>query len=119
MSATLSSGTAIVAPELILEYRADQLSGNVFHRIIGKASPDVSLADDGPREGVLRCFFPTAAEADAARAALATAAVWTLSDPDVPLVNMTFARRERMTIQLEEETREHWLLDIGYQEVAG
>jgi hypothetical protein len=115
---TISNGSATITPTLILGYESDAESNNVVHKIIGRADPDVSLAPDSPRSGTLELFFESYADAWEARGLHAAPAVWTLTDPDVPAVNMSYVRDGSMTISLDPDSRELWTLSVGYQEVS-
>lgn len=114
---TLNNGTDTITPTLVTGFQATNSSRTIIHPII-LGGIDVSILDDDPRAGSLELFFDTEADAEAARVLLAVAAVWTLTDPDVAAVGMTFVREGSMRIQLNPETRTRWTLDVGFQEVS-
>jgi hypothetical protein len=115
---TISNGTDTITPTLITGYESDTESNNVVHRIIGRADPDVSLSADSLRSGTLELFFESYAEVWEAKALHAAPSVFTLTDADVPAINMTYVRDGSMTIRLDPESLELWTLSVGYQEVA-
>ena len=67
---TISDGSTVITPQLILGWEAAQDSRNVIHSIIGKAEPDVTLKPATLRTGTLQLLFLTAAEASTARVML-------------------------------------------------
>jgi len=115
---TISNGVDTITPDLVTEYSTSQDARNVYHDILGRADDDVSLSADSLRSGSLALLFEDRAAAWAARALLAAPDVWTLTDPDVPEVGMTFTRDGALQVELDPETRALWLLSVGYQEVA-
>lgn len=115
---SISNGTTTIVPDLILGYDVSTESNNILHRIIGRTSPDVSLRADSLRTGELRLFFQNRTSAFAARTLHTAASVFTLVDAGMPELNMTYVRRGAMTITLDPETRQRWILTIGFDEVA-
>lgn len=114
---TLSNGTVTITPTLVTGYEAPSESRNVAHVIIGRAGDDVSLQPDSLRNGSLELLFVSKADAWAAREMHAAAGVFTLADDDIPEIGMRYVRDGSMTLALESETRELWLLTVGYREV--
>lgn len=112
---TLSNGVDDFTPELRLGFESDNESQNIEHAHLD-GSLGSTLRPDEPRAGTLRLFFPTAAEADACRAALAEPAVWTWTDAGVDEVSMTFVRTKGMRA-VQQTARLRWVLEVGYREV--
>lgn len=117
MTTTLTRGDHVVTPDLVLNYESSAESSNKFHLIIG-GTLDVSLGNDLPRSGRLELFFLTFDDAEQARQLHSAPGVWTLADTDWPGLGMSYVRRGAMEHILEDETRNRWLLTIGYQEVV-
>jgi len=117
MSATITGSGETIRPDLVMEYRTERVSRNVYHQVIGKAEQDVSLEVDGKRYGNLRLFFSSKVEAFAAYAALALGLPYEFADSELPEVGMRFARDGRMTLELTENRR-HWIIEMEYREVT-
>lgn len=114
----ISDGTTTITPTLVLGYEASTESRNVFHQIIDRAAPDVSLSPDSLRNGRLQMFFDERTAAWEAHALHTQSAVFTLVDGDVPEANMSYVREGGMSITLDPQTRVRWLLNVGFQEVS-
>lgn len=114
---TLTKGATTITPTIVDGYSTTQSARTILHDIIGRSNPDVSFAADSLRSGSLRCMFVLEADADAARDALAQPGVWTLADAARSSIGMLFVRQGDMTVELDDETRELWVLTLGYQEV--
>lgn len=114
---TITDGTTTIAPALVLGYDTAQPTRNVFHDILGRPDPDVSLAPAALRSGTLSLLFLTAGEAQAARAVVTDAVVLTLTDVDVPETDMRFVVSGDIATTLDTETY-LWTIDVPYREVA-
>jgi len=117
MAATITGSGDTIRPDLIMEYRTDRDSRNVYHNIIGKGEQDVSLEVDGKRYGKLTLFFSAKADAFAAYSALALGLPYDLADTDTPEVGMRFARDGKMAASLTRDRR-HWILEMEYREIV-
>ncbi len=115
MTTTITSGSTSIFPSLVMNYKTERDSRNVFHHVIGKAEPDVSLEIDATSYGKLELFFEYKADAWDAYTDLATGVPMDLSDTDTPEVNMTFCRDGRMSLALSGD-RKHWILEMEYRE---
>jgi len=116
---TIARGLTTITPTLVNGYSASRSSRNIEHDIIGRPDPDVSLAADSTRAGSLELIFASELAASTAQTALGTPGVWTLSDTDRASIAMKFVRQGDMTIALDDETREVWVLTVGFREVLG
>ena len=114
ITATGSSATA--EPLLVLGYYSTRLSRNIVHDLISGGIA-VTLVEPRPRSGDLRLFFADEAEAFACLALHGQETTFTITDTDRPSVNMTYVVDNRLEIGLDEETRDHWVVTVGYQEV--
>lgn len=115
MTTTITGPGSSIFPTLVMNYKTDRDSRNVFHEIIGKSEPDVSLEIDGKRYGKLEMFFEYKADAWDAYTGLATGIPMELTDDDTPEVDMTFCRDGRMSMALTGD-RKHWVIEMEYRE---
>jgi len=112
-----SAGLPLIAPALVLGYDTSSESSNRSRNVIGSRSPAITLGSESLRSGDLSLYFTTAALAWTARNTLATAAVFTLTSPEEPNINMKFVRAGGMKTALDSETLSQWVVTVGYQEV--
>lgn len=118
MPTTITTTEHTITPVLVLGYESEREPGNIIHPILGRANPDVTLRPAGLRTGELQLFFPDETEAAAAEDALAAAGVCELTTSDRASVNMTFVVEGRLARALDPETRDHWTVTVGFQEVT-
>lgn len=118
MTTTITDGTSVITPDLVLGYETDNDATNIFHEILGRADYDVSVAPDRLRSGELLLFFEAEADAKSAREFHLAAVRFTLATDDLTLMDMTYVRRGGMRLALDSETRTRWTLTVGYQEVT-
>lgn len=116
--ATISDGTTSIHPALVLGYESTRTSRNRMHRILGGGIA-VSLGAADLRAGTLELFFPLEADAAAAEALHSAASSFTLTEPDRTTVEMAYVLAEdgELSRELDEDTRDHWVVSIEYQEV--
>lgn len=116
--ATISDGTTTITPQLVLGYEAQQAGRSVFHDVLGRSDPDVTLRTAGLRAGNLALFFLTAADADACRQLHARAAVFAYVDSDLPGTSMSYVVDEGgVTTTLDDEGRRRWVVTVAFREV--
>lgn len=118
MTVTITDGASTVAPITATGYQTAQQSQNVFHDIIGRGDPDVSLAPAKLRAGRMETLFATPEDAAAACVVLAQPSVFTYTDTDLPTADMRFAVDGEVALVLEEETRQLCLVTFGYRELS-
>lgn len=114
---TITKDATTITPQLVLGYRAESQARNVLHDILGRADADVSLREETLRAGTLSMLFLTKADAFAAYAFHTAGGTFSLADADVPEANMAFVRQGAMSIELDPQTRNRWVLEVGFQEV--
>jgi len=115
---TISDGATTITPELVLGYDTAQEGRNIFHDVLGRADPDVSLRVAGTRAGTLTLFFPTEAAANAARTLHAGAKVFTYTATDNATTSMRYVvDNAGIRVQLDPETRRRWTVAVAYREV--
>lgn len=118
MSATITHLAGTIVPELIDGYTASREARTIVHDIINRSNPDVTLRAPGLRRGSFRCLFPVQGDAIAAYGTLGTPQVFTITDPEVPAVGMSFVVAEGdLDIELDDETRAAWWVIVPFVEV--
>jgi hypothetical protein len=118
MTSIISDGVTTITPLVVDGYESGRESGNIVHRIIGVASPDVTFRPALLRAGTLRLVFPVEADADAAVAFHAAGTVFAFEDSDRPSLAMSYVTSGRISCALDDETRDVWVVSVDYQEVG-
>ena len=121
MTAQITGGASAITPDLVLGYDSVRKAGALAHPILGSSSPDVTLRPAQMRSGELAlAFLMETAEPDsrAAEVNLATAAVFTLIEPDRATVGMRFIVTGPIRRTLDPETRAAWMVSFDYTEIA-
>jgi len=104
-------------PDLALGYATTRYSENIIHKIVGRSNPDVTLRPAALRTGTLRLLFSSEYAANAAVNFHARAAVFTLTDTDLPLSGMRYVLSGKADRELDEETLLRWVVTVDYQEI--
>lgn len=119
MSATITHAGGTITPQLIDGYESTSEGRSVAHEILGTSRIDVTLRPATPRTGTLRLLILTEADAAAAEIALARAEVFTLTSIDRATVHMQFIipRGGKITRELDNDTRDHWIIAADFHEV--
>lgn len=120
MTTSVSDGDTTVIVTTLTGYSAEREGRNIVHTIIGTPDPSVTLREAGLRSGELEALVPTLAMATDLETLLAGALPMTLSDSEVTGVNMSFVVPDggRITVTLDDETRDRWLVRWDFQEVS-
>lgn len=119
MSSTFTNGVATITPELVNGYQAVSTVGTVAHEIIGRGDPDINFQPAQTRRGVLELLILTEEASEDAETAFKTPGVWNLDDPDRPSIAMPFVVHGGDVVrELEDATRELWLVRVPYREVS-
>ena len=103
-------------PTLVLGYDTEQESMNQVYDIIGGGIA-VALVRPRPRSGTLRLFYLTEADADAARELHTRETTFSLVSSERSSIAMTYVLDGRLRVELDEETRDRWVVEVGYQEI--
>jgi hypothetical protein len=107
----------LFSPMLVEGRDVGNPSRNVFHDILNREDPDLSLRPAGASTGTLVCVFPwDDPAAPAARATMRTASTFDYVDADHPSLNMRFGVDGPIRFALDS-TRAYWLLEIPFREV--
>jgi hypothetical protein len=118
MSTTISDGVTDVTPELVTGYEASAEVRHRVHQIIG-GGDSVSLVASSLRTGTLECLFPVKADAFALYALLIEPGTLSLADTDHPELDMPgFVVEGKVTIRLDDTTRDLWLVAFGFRAVS-
>jgi hypothetical protein len=91
-------------------------SRNIVHDLIGGGIA-VSLIAPRPRGGTLDLLYPDEETAYAAVTLHLEETAFTLSETDRPHVSMTYVLDGEVTIRLDEDTLEMFVVSVGFQEV--
>ena len=115
---TITHAAGVITPTIQDGYAAKIASRNRVHTILGRRDPDITFRPAGLRTGTLPLVFESRADAWAAAGTLVLPQQFTLTDPDVPEINMVFAVPEGdLEPTLDPDTRSVWLLNVPFQEV--
>lgn len=121
MATAIVSGSFVIEPQVVLNISTDQTSGVIVHPILGRANPDVTIRPAGLRTGTIEMGFAgpySEAESEATRAAHATGAVFALTSDDRETYEMFYVPSGRISRELEDASRDAWIVRVDYQEVA-
>lgn len=114
---TIAHATGVITPTIIDGYSAARSPRTIMHPILGRDADDVTLRPASLRRGTLSLVFALEEDARAAVTVLNTPQVLTLADPDVS-IGMTFVvAEEDVVLELDDETRDVWLVQTPFREV--
>jgi hypothetical protein len=114
---TITLGEVTLTPALVLGFNSSRTAGNVLHTIVGRAGVDVTTKPAGLRSGTLRLLAATLADALSLEWLHAQAGVFSLVDADLPELSMDYVPSGAIRLELDDETRVQWSVEIDYQEV--
>lgn len=115
---TITHAGGVIIPTIQDGYSASIPMRTLVHDILGRRDSDVTFRPAGMRAGTLPLVFADRSAAWAAAGILARGEVFTLTDPDVPEIGMAFVVADGdLQPQLDDETRDVWLLDVPFREV--
>lgn len=118
MSTTITHSGGSIVPAVVDGFEASRQMRTIVHTILGRPDPDITYRPAGLRKGTMTLVFATGAAAAAAEAALVVPQVFTLNDPDVPQVAMSFVVADgEVSRSLDSVTRVAWLVTVPFQEV--
>lgn len=120
MATLITVGDATIAPQQVMSISSEQASGTIIHPILGRSYPDVTIRPAAMRTGTIEMgFYGPNSEADSAtaRALIATGGVFTIASEERATLSMTCVASGRIALQLEDTTRDAWVLSVDYQEV--
>lgn len=116
MSVTITSGSTVIVPDLVLAHQDEIVGGSIIHEIIGRTDPDITLRPASAPSGTLRLFFLRWNDAQTARNAHLEAALFSVSSDSQPWLPARYVMRRLSRIQQESATK-RWVLEVEYTEV--
>ncbi len=122
MSIIITAGASTIAPTEVLGLQSQRTGRNIIHEIPGSESESVTLRPATPRTGTIVLGFsgPTA-EGDSfdAENLHATGGVFTVVAAERPSLEMSYVVQDggRISRDLEEVTRDAWIVTIDFREV--
>lgn len=119
MSTYITDGTSTVTPTVVDGYSSSRVSGIRVHPILGNASPDITYQAAQLRTGTLRLVFAEEGDATAAETLHTAGSILTIVSTDRAAVNFSYVATDAVLLDLDDETRDVWILEISYQEVTG
>lgn len=123
MATVFSRDSDTYTPTLVTGYRSSRDPGTLLHDIPGSMDRQFTERPATRRAGTMTVLFASAtAETDSAEfeAALSTGEAMDLESDDRETVQMTFyATRGTIDRELEDATRDAWLVTFGFVETAG
>lgn len=118
MASTISDGVTTLTAALIRTYQSTRRSGNIVRRVIGTDEPAVSFRPSARRSGTLHIVVGSdQADCAAFEALLASDAVLTFADTEVPGLGMSFVTTGTTESTLDPRTRKTWVIDTDFEEV--
>lgn len=108
-------GTTI--PTLVLGYETSMESRNIIHDLIDGGIA-ASLIAPRPRSGDLRLFYPAEADAWASFGLHSLKTTFTLTEASRPSIGMTYVVSGALRLELDDQTRDVWVVTVPYQEVV-
>lgn len=118
MASVIIHSTGTITPEAIDGFEASRRVRTIVHDILGRSDPDVTFRPAGLRAGKLTLVFADGAAAADAEATLRLTQVFTLTNPDVPQVGMSFVVADGEITMSINETRKSWTVEVPFQEVT-
>lgn len=120
MTITISNGATELNPALLLSWRSTRDGATIYHQAAAGIGHDVTLRPASPRTGTLHLLALTGNDAAALEQLHANASMFTYTDTDLPLTNMSYIVPDdgRIELELDEETRLRWIVRIDYRQVT-
>lgn len=116
----ITSGAGSTTPDLILgdSLTITQQARTIAHELMGGGTSYV-FRGNGPRGGALQLFYLDEADAEAARVLHLEPVVFTIDEPDRAMIDgLAYVRTGDMSITLDSQTRERFILTINISEVV-
>lgn len=116
---TITNGTDVISPDLVLGYKSSRTARTVIHDILDRSDPDVSLRAAASRSGTLELLFADETAATNAETLHTGISVWSILDPDRASVAMSYVVADGdIERELDDETRNAWVVRVPYREVT-
>lgn len=119
MSTEIVTTAGTITPVLVDGYQARRRATSRVHNILGSGDSDITLRPPLMRAGTLSLLFDSEAPALAALSALALPEIFSLNSDDLAGIGMSFCvpEGEDLVINLDDDTREVWIVGVPFQEV--
>lgn len=114
----ITHGATTIAPDIIDGFDSRRDSANIVHEILGRSNPDITFRPAGLRTGTLTLVFASETESAAAENVHVSGTVFTIVSTDRATIQMTYVVQGEISRKLDAETRDAWVVEIGYQEVT-
>ena len=112
-------GAATHTPKFITAYLASRESANVIHESPAGGAPlAVVLRAAHLRRGTLEALFLTEAAAKACADDVAGARTFTVNSTTRTTINATCVASGAIVVELDNDSRDLWLVRVDYQEIA-
>lgn len=121
MATIITHEADTITPTQVLGYSAEREAGNVVHPILGRSNPDVTLRPASLRTGTLSLGFQgDTSEEDSAECAEihAVGGVFSIFSTERATVEMSYVSNGRITRELDDESRDAWVVTVDFQEIA-
>lgn len=115
---TYPGATTPITPIHVNGYESSRESGVVIHPIVGRSSPDVTLAPAALRAGTLNLLFDDETESRAAEDAHALPLAFTLVSAARTTIDMYYVVTGATRRTLNSVDRRHWVVEVPFQEVS-
>lgn len=106
----------VTSPVLVLGWETKRQSQNIIHDLIG-GGIGVTLIRPRPRSGTLELLYTSEDDAAEALEFHGRETTFSLSDTDRSSVAMTYVVNGECGLALDRDTRDVWVVAVGYQEV--
>lgn len=116
MTTTVEYGAVTLTPQVVDGWQQSRPSRVREHELIGGGS-EFTRTRPGPRRGTLTLVFASEEDAAAADLLHTTAPYVDLASDDRDLVNMRYIVTGDINVDLDPETRDVWVVTVGYTEV--
>ena len=121
MADTITQGGTTITPTAVLGYSADRQSATLVKPIPGSSTPDVTLRPAMKRSGTMSVGFQGASSETNSNNLfnLLTngTASYTFASTDRTSLNMTFVTVGVVRRELEDASRDAWIVSFDWQEV--
>lgn len=118
MTSYVTDGTTTVTPEVVDGYTSGRESGIRVHPILGRAYPDITYQVAKLRTGTFRLVFADETDALDAETLHTTGSILTIVSDERASANFSYVATDTVIRELDDETRDVWVVEVTYQEVV-
>jgi hypothetical protein len=118
MATIITVGDHTMTPTQVLGYASSRQSRNIVHDILGRESPDITLRPASLRTGTLEMGFTSEADAKDAEDRHAVGGVFAIISTERASVEMSYVTAGAIGRELEDSTRDAWVVRVDYQETT-